>query len=92
MGMLKRTLGRCAGLTMFAAALVGCASDSQGSSGLRSLLPGFLGGSSDNDCVSNRKACLYEGAYEPGERQYAEDEARRLNQAELARLRRASIR
>lgn len=33
--------------------------------------------------------CLYDGKYEPNERRYAEEEARRLNRAELERLRRA---
>ena len=40
------------------------------------------------ECKANRKKCLYEGAYESGERDYAEDEARRLNLAEVERLRR----
>ncbi|MFT0850348.1 hypothetical protein VRY85_06150 [Achromobacter sp. F4_2707] len=40
------------------------------------------------ECRWNRSACIYEGRYESGERAYAEDEARRLNQASLDRLRR----
>lgn len=40
------------------------------------------------ECRVNRSACIYEGRYESGERQYAEDEARRLNQASIKRLRR----
>ncbi|MGN6578838.1 MAG: hypothetical protein ACTHJ1_02470 [Bordetella sp.] len=32
-------------------------------------------------------ACMYDGHYDPGERDYAEREARRLNQAEYERLR-----
>ena len=40
------------------------------------------------ECRVNRSACIYEGRYESGERQYAEDEARRLNQASINRLRR----
>jgi len=40
------------------------------------------------ECRVNRSACIYEGRYESGERQYAEDEARRLNQASMERLRR----
>jgi hypothetical protein len=31
-------------------------------------------------------SCLYNGSYEPGERDYAEQEAKRLNEAEYARL------
>ncbi|CAM3704053.1 Lipoprotein [Bordetella flabilis] len=41
-----------------------------------------------DQCKSNRKKCLYEGSYESGERDYAEQEAKRLNLAELERLRR----
>lgn len=33
-------------------------------------------------------SCNYNGQYEPGERDYAEQEARRLNQAETQRLKR----
>jgi hypothetical protein len=33
---------------------------------------------------------MYEGAYEPDERGYAEEEARRLNQASAARFRRSA--
>lgn len=36
-----------------------------------------------NECTWNRDACMYEGAYEPGEEAYAEKEARRLNRAQL---------
>jgi hypothetical protein len=35
---------------------------------------------------------MYEGQYEPGERDYAEQEARRLNQAQYAKLRRGARR
>ena len=45
-----------------------------------------------NDCGWFRSRCMFEGSYESGERAYAEQEARRLNQAELERLRRASSR
>lgn len=41
------------------------------------------------DCQWNRSQCLYEGAYEPGERDYAEQEAKDLNRASLQRLRRS---
>lgn len=40
------------------------------------------------ECRWNRSACIYEGRYESGERDYAEEEARRLNQASIERLRR----
>ncbi len=39
-------------------------------------------------CQWNRSQCLYEGAYEPGERDYAEQEAKALNRAALEKLRR----
>ncbi len=42
----------------------------------------------ENRCKLNPKSCMYEGSYEPGERQYAEEEARRLNKAASERLRR----
>jgi len=41
-----------------------------------------------NTCRWNPRACIYEGSYERGERDYAEEEARRLNQAALRRMRR----
>ncbi|AMG40484.2 hypothetical protein AL504_30825 [Achromobacter xylosoxidans] len=41
------------------------------------------------ECRVSRSSCLYDGKYEVGERDYAEDEAKRLNRAELERLRRA---
>lgn len=40
------------------------------------------------ECRYSPDRCAYDGPYEPGERAYAEAEARRLNQAELERLRR----
>ncbi len=43
-----------------------------------------------NKCRWNRSSCMYEGAYDPGERDYAEEEAARLNRAELKRMRRGS--
>jgi hypothetical protein len=43
---------------------------------------------SDN-CKFLRSRCIYEGSYDAGERNYAEQEAKRLNTAELERLRRA---
>lgn len=41
-------------------------------------------------CRSNPQSCSYEGNYESGERNFAVQEARRLNQAELERLRRVT--
>lgn len=45
----------------------------------------------NDECKWNRRACIYEGSYEPGERDYAEHEAARLNQAAIDRLRRSSV-
>jgi hypothetical protein len=45
-----------------------------------------------DECQRNRSRCMYEGAYEPTERDYAEQEAKRLNQAALERFRRSSRR
>lgn len=36
-----------------------------------------------NECTWNRDECLYEGPYEPGEEEYAEEEARRRNNAQI---------
>ncbi|MGE8601769.1 Uncharacterised protein [Bordetella trematum] len=84
--MSAKTLLRCTAVLFATVVMAGCSTKAA------DVVSSWFSSPPKNDCVSNRKACLYEGAYEPGERQYAEDEARRLNQAELARLRRASIR
>ncbi len=44
-----------------------------------------------NACRVNPQSCMYDGQYEPGERQFAEAEARRLNQAQVERLRRLAL-
>ncbi|MFH7109502.1 hypothetical protein ACFWXM_16705 [Achromobacter xylosoxidans] len=43
-----------------------------------------------NECRWNRNSCMYDGKYEPGEEDYAEAEAKRLNKASTDRLRRSS--
>lgn len=40
-----------------------------------------------NECRWNPSSCMYEGSYEAGERDYAEEEARRLNQEQMEKLR-----
>jgi hypothetical protein len=40
-----------------------------------------------NPSCGRGSACMYNGHYDPGEREYAEKEAQRLNQAEYERLR-----
>lgn len=44
-------------------------------------------GSATNPCRLDPSSCAYDGQYEPDEKAYAEREARRLNQAEVRRLR-----
>jgi len=39
-----------------------------------------------NECTWNRSGCMYEGSYEQGEEQYAEEEARRLNKQQQRRM------
>ncbi len=73
-------LSRCGIVFLFSALVAGCSSTEPA--------PSDYASAGDPECRKNRKACLYEGSYEPGERSYAEDEARRLNQAQAARLRR----
>lgn len=42
------------------------------------------------ECRWYRSSCMYDGKYEPGEEDYAEVEAKRLNKASTDRLRRSS--
>lgn len=51
--------------------------------GCSSSSPGPAGSA---ECRWNRSSCMYEGSYESGERDYAEEEARRLNEAAARRL------
>lgn len=83
--MSIQTLSRC-GAALFLAALVsGCSVLDFGSdSGTRA---GAASSGGDGACAWNRSSCMHEGRYEQGERDYAEQEARRLNQAQSARLR-----
>ncbi|MFC4299201.1 MULTISPECIES: hypothetical protein [Castellaniella] len=64
--------------------------------GFAVLMAGCFGGGAParqsaqgGDCQWNRSRCLYEGSYEPGERDYAEQEAKDLNRASLQKLRRS---
>lgn len=61
---------------VFVILISGCASGSRGTV------------SRDGQCGWSPGSCMYDGAYEPGERDYAEQEARRLNQAQVQRLQR----
>lgn len=84
------TLSRRGVALLFIALVAGCsssgpkASDRSSSSSSSSYSSTARAG---GECASRSK-CLYNGAYESGERDYAEAEAKRLNLAELERLRR----
>jgi hypothetical protein len=79
--MSTRILSRLGAVLVLAVLASGCASDSpSGSSSLSATLSKPL-------CAISPSSCLYKGSYEPGEAAYAEQEARRLNQAQLAKLR-----
>lgn len=79
-------LRRCGIVLFFAALVSGCSS-------INLWEPDPLPTTAQtNECRRNQSQCMYNGPYEPGEKQYAEEEARRLNQASLERLRRSSIR
>lgn len=43
-----------------------------------------------SECAWYRSSCMYEGKYDSGEEDYAEDEAKRLNKESSDRLRRSS--
>lgn len=47
-----------------------------------------LGSDRNDECRGKRSSCMYEGKYDPNEREYAEEEAARLNKAEASRQRR----
>lgn len=49
-----------------------------------------LGDSRSSECQWYRSSCMHEGSYDPGEEDYAEAEAKRLNKQSSDRLRRSS--
>ncbi len=83
--MSIKTLSRCGAVILLVTMVAGC-------SLTRPSAPGRNATSarSSSECSWFRSSCLYDGAYEPGEREYAEQEAQRLNQAEAQRIRRSS--
>lgn len=85
--MLVRILSRCGVASCLIALVSGCSLMGPDIPPQRQTQGQARGG----DCNWNRSGCMYEGAYEPGERAYAEQEARRLNRAASERLRRRSI-
>ncbi|MFY2565267.1 hypothetical protein [Achromobacter ruhlandii] len=85
-------LSRGGPLLLLAALMSGCSSSSSVNPWSSPAAPGSGPDSSrvSLECRVSRSSCLYNGKYEVGERDYAEDEAKRLNRAELDRLRRAA--
>jgi len=82
--MSIQLLSRCAVVLLVGTVAVGCSSSSAPTSSSASRALTVY----DDTCKGNRRACIYEGSYEPGERDYAEEEAKRLNRAQAARIRR----
>ena len=75
--MFNKTLGR-AGVALFLVGLIsGCSWGGSKSSSSRTSV----------QCAVSKSSCMYEGQYEPGEDEYAEKEAARLNKQEQGRLR-----
>lgn len=75
------------GLALCLVVLVsGCSTSGSGDSERASISGRVV----SDECRWSRSNCIYEGSYEPGERDYAEEEARRLNRAATRKLRRGS--
>jgi hypothetical protein len=83
--MSIQILSRCAVVLLLIASVSGCSSTKTTPS---ASAPNVSSTQASDSCASNRRACIYKGAYESGERDYAEQEAKRLNLAEYERLRR----
>ncbi len=69
--MTKKVLFKFAALFAMAVTVSGCGGGSS-----------RLGG----ECAWYRSSCQYEGSYEPGESEYAEREAARLNRRQSSKL------
>lgn len=82
--MTSRVFCRSAFFLLVAAAMAACSSTKNPESATQAGDARVV--TTSLECRVNRSACIYEGRYESGERQYAEQEARRLNQASLERL------
>jgi hypothetical protein len=88
--MSIKSFSRC-GVALFLGALVsGCTFTGPEGRGGKTADTGIEALERGDECGSNRSKCTYEGAYEPRERDYAEQEAKHLNQAALERFRRSS--
>ncbi|MFD4837912.1 hypothetical protein ACFWP0_10425 [Achromobacter sp. NPDC058515] len=86
--MSKLTFSRCGVLLLLVALVSGCSSVKPGPAGPKGASASASAAHKSDQCKGNRSKCLYKGAYEPGEKDYAEQEAKRLNLAEVERLRR----
>jgi len=84
--MSIQILSRLAAALCFAALLAGCSSGKD--AGRSGSLGSSPASSPDLKCRISRSSCLYNGSYEPGEKDYAEQAAKDLNQAEYERVRR----
>lgn len=83
--MSVQAFGRL-GVALFLIVLVsGCSSVSQGGSSSRAA------SEQADACAQNPASCMHEGRYDVDEQEYAEQEAKRLNQAESIRMRRRSL-
>ncbi|SHG77880.1 hypothetical protein SAMN04488135_101250 [Pollutimonas bauzanensis] len=89
--MSIQSFSRC-GVALLFGALVGCSFTGPEAPGIgtKASDAGTKPSARGDNCRQNRSGCIYEGAYEPRERDYAEQEAKRLNHAALERLRRGS--
>jgi hypothetical protein len=89
--MFTQMLTRGAVALGFVALVSGCSSTKTGPGDTASAASGprTAVSQSGSSCRSLLSRCGYEGSYDAGEKEYAEQEAKRLNAAELARLRRA---
>ncbi|HLV29240.1 MAG TPA: hypothetical protein VKY60_08985 [Burkholderiaceae bacterium] len=84
--MSLRTLSRSAALASLTAMVAAC---SWGGGDERAGYSDTSVVTRSDQCEANPRSCIYKGRYEAGERNYAELEARRLNEAQIERLRRA---
>lgn len=81
--MSMQVLSRCGAVLFFVVLVSGCSTSGAGDSQQTTISGRVV----DDDCRWNRSSCLYEGSYETGERDYAEEEAKRLNRAASRKLR-----
>jgi hypothetical protein len=58
--------------------------------GLALFFVALISGCASAQCKVSRSSCMYEGSYEPGEADYAEQEAAKLNKAQTSKLRQSS--